>query len=263
VEDRGLPAYLAEFLGTLVLVFTIGMVISGEQELVVIALLHVFVLAMLIHTLGGTSGAHFNPAVTAALAVLRKITARDAAIYVGLQLAGALAGALLCKLILDDEGSGVGYGATGIGEALSGSVGLAFLCEAIGTFLLMWAIMGAAVNPRAEASVAPWIIGGTLGALVMIFGPLTGAGLNPARAFGPAVAGDAFGALGEWLVAFAVAPVLGAVAAAAAYSALVLRPQERLFGGRLVDADVPPGRVPGEVESAVQAPGERPIDKLS
>jgi MIP family channel proteins len=264
VEDRGPSAYIAEFLGTLVLVFAIVMALAtNSATLVVVALVHVFVLAMLVASLGGTSGAHFNPAVSVTLAVLRKITARDAVIYIVMQLAGAVAAVAIAKLILSDELSAANYGANGRGPLISGRTSLAFLSEAIGTFMLMWAIMAAAVNPRAEGSMAPWIIGATLGLAVMLFAPVTGAGFNPARAFGPAVIGEAFDGVGRWLVAFVVGPLAGALAAGVGYTALVLQPQERLFGGRLVDADVPPGRVPGEVESAIEGPGERPIDKLS
>ena len=268
MEDRGPAAYIAEFLGTLILVFAIAMVITtqtsgGNTEFIVIALLHVLMLAVLIASLGGTSGAHFNPAVTVTLAVLRKIRINDAAIYIVCQCAGGIAGALLVKFILEDEGRGSSYGSVGRGAMIGGHTSLAFLCEAIGTFILMWAIMAAAVNPRAEGAMAPWIIGGALGFAVMLFGPVTGAGLNPARALGPAVAGFDFNGIGRWLVAFVAGPIAGAVAAGVGYTLLVLNPQEKLFGGRLVDADVPPGRVPGEVEAAVQAPGERPIDKLS
>ena len=273
MEEREPSAYIAEFIGTLFLVFAIGMILSlhqatpqglGYQDFAVIGLLHVFVLAMIVATIGGASGAHVNPAVTVALLALRKIRGADAAIYVLLQLAGGVAGALLVRVLLQDEGNAAHYGATAVSpKFLSGNTGLGFLGELIGTFMLMWAIMGTAVNPRAERSWAPWIIGGTLGFAVMIFGPLTGAGFNPARAFGPALVGDAWGGAGKWLLSYALAPIVGALAAAYAYTAVVLVPQERLFGGPLVDPDVPPGRVPGEVESAVQAPGERPIDKLS
>ena len=80
MEDRGPSAYIAEFLGTLVLVFAIVMVLStNSATLVVVALVHVFVLAMLVASLGGTSGAHFNPAVSVTIAVLRKIRPSDAA----------------------------------------------------------------------------------------------------------------------------------------------------------------------------------------
>lgn len=264
MEDRGPSAYIAEFLGTLVLVFAIVMVLAQHSDtIIVVALVHVFVLAMLIASLGGTSGAHFNPAVSVTLAALRKIKPSDAAIYVVLQLAGAVAGVALAKLILSDEVSSAGYGANGRGPLVSGSTPLTFLAEAAGTFMLMWAIMAAAVNPRAEGAMAPWIIGGTLGLAVLLFGAVDGAGFNPARAFGPAVLGEAFDGVGKWLVAFVAGPVVGALVAGLGYKALVLDPQERLFGGRLVDTDVPPGRVPGEVESAADGPGERPIDKLS
>ncbi len=273
MEDRGPSAYIAEFIGTFVLVFFIGVILSvqqvgdiglGYQDFAVIGLLHFFVLAMLIATLGGASGAHFNPAVTICLAALRKIRGADAGIYILLQLAGAVAAALVVRLMLSDEGAASNYGATGVSEKfLSGATGAGFLAELIGTFVLMWAIMGTAVNPRAERSWAPVIIGGTLGFAVMAMGPLTGAGFNPARAFGPALVGDAFGGGGKWLLVYALGPAVGALLAGFAYTAVVLRPQEVLFGGRLVDADVPPGRVPGEVESAAQAPGERPVDKLS
>jgi glycerol uptake facilitator protein len=264
VEDRGLPAYIAEFLGTLVLVFAIVMVLTLHGDtIVVVGLVHVFVLAILVASLGGSSGAHFNPAVTAALAALRKIRPADAAVYVVMQLAGAVAGVAIAKLILSDEVSAAHYGANLRGSLISGSTPLAFLCEALGTFMLMWAIMAAAVNPRAAGGLAPWIIGGALGLAVMLFGPITTAGFNPARAFGPAVLGEEFHGVGRWLIAFVAGPLAGALTAGLGYSALVLKPQERLFGGRLVDADVPPGRVAGEVESAVRAPGERPIDKLS
>jgi MIP family channel proteins len=247
VEDRGPSAYIAEFVGTLVLVFAVGMILAlhqvtslglGYTDFAVVGLVHVFVLAMLIQSLGGTSGAHFNPAVTVVMVVLRKIRGGQAAVYVVAQLAGAVAGALLVKLLLDDEGHAVGYGSVAISEKfISGSAGVAFLAELIGTFLLVWAIMGAAVNPRAESGMAPWIIGGTLGMAVMIIGPLTGAGFNPARAFGPAVVGDGFGAAGDWLFAYVLGPVVGALLAGVGYTALVLKPRDL-------------------------APGERPVDKL-
>jgi MIP family channel proteins len=208
----------------------------GYVDFAVIGLVHVFMLAVLIHSLGGTSGGHFNPAVTAVMATLRKINPVDAVGYVAMQLAGGVLGALLVKILLDDEGDAVGYGAVGISDKfISGSVGPAFLAEMIGTFLLVWAIFGAAVNPRSDASWAPWIIAGTLGMAVMILGPLTGAGFNPARAFGPAVVGDAFGGFGDWLVAYVLGPIVGALIAGFGYTALVLRPRHEDPGARPVD----------------------------
>jgi MIP family channel proteins len=266
MEDRGLPAYAAELLGTLLLVLFIGSVLStaaglGVTDWAVIGLLHVFILGMLVASLGGTSGAHFNPAVTVALLTLRKIKPPDAVIYIILQLIGAIIGALIVKLIYKDEGHG-SYGAPSVSQQfLQGKNLSGMFVELIGTFALMWAIMGTAVNVRAERNWAPWIIGGTLGAGVMCFGALTGAGFNPARSIGPSiVAGNV-----DWsqlLVTYTIGPIIGAFIAAVAYTGIVLRDQEWLFGGRLVDVDVPPGRLAGEAD-ALETPGERPEDKLS
>jgi MIP family channel proteins len=238
VDYRGPEAYVAEFLGTLGLVFFITMVLSvgvglGYADFAVIGLVHVFALAMLIHTLGGTSGAHFNPAVTVALFAVRKIQAVHAAGYIVCQLAGAVAGAALTYILLEDEGRKVEYGSTLASRLIQGDALHAFVGEVIGTFFLMWAIMGAAVNPRAPRSVAPLIIGGTLGAAVMILGPVTGASFNPARSFGAAVFGT-FGDVGDWLFIYVAGPVVGAVIAALFYTWLVLLPKHRV-GERPVD----------------------------
>ena len=232
---RGLDAFAAEFIGTLLLVFFIGTIVSlnsadglGFTDWSVIGLLHFLLLAMLVYTLGQASGAHFNPAVTVTLAALRKIGPIDAAIYVVIQLIGAVAGALLVKMLLSDEGATANYGAPAISEQfLQGEVLSGFFAEMIGTFVLMWAIMGVAVNPKGARDWAGLIIGGTLGFAVMAIGPLTGAGLNPARSFGPALVGDGFGGGGEFLVAYVLGPIVGALLAGVLYSALILGPEGR------------------------------------
>ena len=240
MEERGPAAYVAEFLGTFLLVFFVCVVVTvnsadglGYTDFAVIGLVHVFVLAMLIYTLGGTSGAHFNPAVTLALVVTRKISGADALIYWLVQLSGALAGALVTKVLLIDEGTGVNYGAVyGVRAAAAGRPLGGLLAETIGTFVLMWAIMGTAVNPRGERAWAGMVIGMALGLGVMTLGPLSGAGFNPARWFGPAVVSGEYANF--WI--YIVGPLAGAVLAAVGYKALVLDPHDRL--------------------------GERPIDKL-
>ncbi len=234
LRGKGLDAYAAELIGTLLLVFFVGAVVSlnsaegiGVTDWAVIGLVHFLLLAFLIHSLGGASGAHFNPAVTVTLAALRKIAPRDAGIYIVLQLIGAIAGAALVKLLLDDEGSAVGYGSVGVSEGiLDGKVLAGFLAEVIGTFALMWAIMGVAVNPQGARDWAGLTIGGTLGFAVMVIGPRTGAGLNPARALGPAVFGT-FNGVGDFIVAFVLGPLVGALLAGTLYSALILGPEGR------------------------------------
>ncbi|MDQ3741983.1 MAG: aquaporin, partial [Actinomycetota bacterium] len=239
---RGPEAFAAELIGTLLLVFFIGAVVSinsadglGFTDWSVIGLLHFLLLTMLVYTVGHASGAHFNPAVTVTLAALRKIGPIDAAIYVVLQIIGAILGALLVKLLLSDEGDAGGYGAATISEPfLQGKALAGFLAELMGTFALMWAIMGVAVNPKGARDWAGIVIGGTLGFAVMVIGPLTGAGLNPARAFGPALVGNEFGGADTFLVAYVLGPVVGALLAGVLYTALILAPEGRR-GRRPID----------------------------
>ncbi|HZV72521.1 MAG TPA: aquaporin [Conexibacter sp.] len=238
-EPRGIAAFVAETIGTFLLVFFICGFISvssaGGFDLAGLALTHAFALMVLIYTLGGTSGGHFNPAVTLALWSIKKISAPNAIVYVICQCIGGILGALVVLLLFKDVGKAVDYGATAIhGHILhNGSVWLALIAEALGTFMLMWAIMGLAVNPRGEAALAGLGIGAALGVAVMIFGPATGAGLNPARWLGPAVASGRFD--DAWL--YVVGPLVGAVAAALTYRWFVL--DERGLIGRKPKEELP------------------------
>ena len=239
-QDRGPAAYVAEFIGTFALVLFVTLVVSlfvvapnpqtpGLEPFIdwsVIGLVHVFVLFMLIQTLAIVSGAHFNPAVTAAMVALRQIKPPDAAIYVMAQLAGAVAASLLVKHVLlseFDNAEAVNFGATAISEGkLNGEALLGALAEGLGTFFLVWAIVGVAVNPRGAKEWAALTIGGTLGLLVMVIGPLTGAGFNPARWFGPALVSGEFGDFNDWLFAYVLAPLIGAVLAGVVYARVMM-----------------------------------------
>jgi MIP family channel proteins len=243
VQDRGPAAYIAEFIGTLFLVFFVTAVVSLYVALPtranplpfidfsVIGLVHAFLLFALIQTLAVISGAHFNPAVTAAMTALRQIKPPDAAIYIVAQIAGAVAGALLTKLILEDEGRAVHYGAAAVSLRLDGAIFPGMVVEGIGTFFLVWVIVGVAVNPRATKEWAALAIGATLGMLVMVLGPLTGGSFNPARALGPAIVGHAFNGTGDFLLVYIVAPVIGGVLGGVAYHHLVIAPGQKGLGG--------------------------------
>jgi glycerol uptake facilitator protein len=238
VEERGPASYLAEFLGTLFLVFFVTMAVSlfvtqaSAQnpapfiDWSVIGLVHVFVLFVLVQTLAVVSGAHFNPAVTVGMTLLRQIRPSDAGIYILAQLAGGVAGALLTKLILNDfpNADAVNFGATTLSDRIAGKTGIGMLCEFIGTFILVMTIIGVAVDPRIDRALAPLAIGVALGLAVMIFGSLTGGSFNPARSFGPAIVSGEWGGAGKWLLCYVLAPVLGALAAASAYTALFSTP---------------------------------------
>src|SRR3954465_12819008 len=208
IPERGPAAYLAEFIGTFTLVLFVTWVVAeiarpplSAQEIAqgasapfvdlsVIGLVHVFVLFMLIQTLAVICGAHFNPALTVGLTLIRQIRPVDAAIYILCQLGGAVVGALITKGLLSDEGSAIHYGApsTGGGRLDPHTTWLGFCAEGLGAFFLVFAVVGVAVSPRGLKDWSGWVIGGTLGLVVMVIGPLTGAGINPDRAFGPAPA---------------------------------------------------------------------------
>jgi MIP family channel proteins len=233
VQDRGLAAYIAELVGTLILTFAICTVVvlyvataanaQTGSDFAVVGLVHGIVLFALIATLGGVSGGHFNPAVTIAAAALRRIDPIDAVVYILAQLSGGVLGALLVKAFLLDEGRASHYGAASITPLLSGNLAGAGI-EAIGTFFLVLAVCCVALNPRARREWAPLAIGLTLGLDVMIFGPLTGSAVNPARWFGPALIGNHFS--GTW--PYLVGPLVGAIAAAGLYRFVVAGPQYAL-----------------------------------
>jgi MIP family channel proteins len=193
----------------------------------VIGLAHAFILFALIQALAVASGAHFNPAVTAAMAAIRQIRLIDAAIYVVVQLIGAIAAACVVKLLLnnpDAAGADPTFGSVAVGPAAAKSTRVAFGAEVIGTFFLVWAIVGVAVNPRGVRDWAGFAIGATLGAAVMVFGPVSGAGLNPARAFGPALFGDFGQSAGTWILIWVIGPLIGALLAAFLYFQMFILP---------------------------------------
>jgi MIP family channel proteins len=233
-------AYAAELIGTFGLVLFIVLVLTisaappfglGGPDFAVVGLVHAFALLLLITALGGACGAHFNPAVTVGMLSTRRIGFVDACAYIVMQLAGAVMAVLLVKALMNGSATAAHFGAPQVvsGRFLDGSAVKGMVAEAVGAFFLMWAIMGTVVNPRGERAWAAFVIGATLGLSVMCIAPLTGAGLNPARAFGPAVFAG-FGPAGEWLLAFAVGPIAGAVLAANLYTALVLARQPRTAG---------------------------------
>ena len=241
--ERGPAAYLAELIGTFGLVFFVCTVVvlyapvaqeppqpglpavQPFQDWAVIGLVHAFILFALIQTVAVVSGAHFNPAVTAAMAAIRQIRLADAGMYIVAQLIGGIAGALVCKLLFDNPtGEATHWGSVGIGDVVSGSTTVALAAEVIGTFFLVWAIVGVAVNPRGARDWAAFAIGATLGAAVMILGPVSGAGFNPARAFGPALVGEFTEGAGTWILVWVIGPLLGALLAAFVYFQMFILP---------------------------------------
>ncbi len=213
---------VAEFLATFTLIFIgAGAVIAdaatnGEVGLVGVALAHALALGVMVTATMPISGGHANPAVTFALWLARKIEARRAGFYVIAQLAGAAAGAFLLKALYPaGAGDATGWGLPRISPFVSFQQ--AIVLEAVLTLFLVSAVFGTAV-----AAQAPKVGGFGIG-LVLLFdilaaGPLTGAAMNPARAFGPAVAS------GDWHAhaAYWAGPLLGAAVAALVWGGLLL-----------------------------------------
>lgn len=238
---------LAELIGTALLVlFGPGAVVAaltvggGEVDYAsigFIALSFGIVIAAVIYGFGAVSGAHINPAVTVSLAVTGRFPWAEVVPYLLAQLAGALGGGLL---IVATFGTGAaelgGAGSTVLGPNVSYVSGT--VAEALATFILMFTIMAVAVDPRAEKGFAGLMIGLSVACAIVVFAPLTGASLNPARTFGPYLSSALFGADTPWeqFPLYCVGPLLGAIAAALTYD-LVARPRHVR-----VDTPVPTGK---------------------
>ncbi|MCA1674318.1 MAG: aquaporin, partial [Actinobacteria bacterium] len=162
---------------------------------------------VMVYATGHLSGAHINPAVTVAFTLTRHFPAREAVAYIGAQLAGASVGALVLWAVWTEQPAELG--AT-VASVASGS---ALVYEVVLTALLMFVIMAVATDVRAVGAAAAIAIGGTVGLDALFGGPVTGASMNPARSFGPAVVA------GEWLDfwVYVVGPVSGAALGALAY----------------------------------------------
>lgn len=251
IPDRGPAAYVAEFIGTFALVFAVCAAVvlfvpappevpagaqapvtgTTFQDFAVIGLVHVLALFFLIQTLAVMSGAHFNPAITVAMTVVRQIKPIDSVIYVLMQLAGATLGALVVKLLYDQVDNADTFGAVGFNEDRLDTTLQGMGIEALGTFFLVWAIMGVAVNPSAIKDWSGLVIGGTLGFAVMIAAPMTGGSFNPARALGPAIVANEFSDVGRWLLLYVLAALVGALVAVFLYSWLMVTEGKKGRGG--------------------------------
>jgi aquaporin NIP len=181
-----------------------------------IALVFGLVIMVMVYATGHLSGAHINPAVTLAFTLTRHFSLREAAAYIAAQLAGATAAALLLLAVWTDRPASLGATLPSVGA------GSALVYEAVLSAFLMFVIMAVATDTRAAGAAAAIAIGGTIGLDALFGGPVTGASMNPARSFGPALVS------GEWrdLWIYVVGPVAGAAIGALAYQ-LIRGPQSR------------------------------------
>jgi aquaporin NIP len=206
----------AEALATFVLVFAgCGAIVAdarydGALGAVGVALTFGLAIMAMVYATGHLSGAHINPAVTVAFTLTRHFPARDALAYVGAQLAGAIAAALVLLAVWPEAPAQLGATVPSVGA------GSALVYETVLTAALMFVIMAVATDARAVGAAAAIAIGGTVGLGALMGGPVTGASMNPARSLGPALAA------GEWshFWIYLAGPLAGAALGALAYQSV-------------------------------------------
>lgn len=202
----------AEFLGTFALVFAgagammVDVESGGKVTQVGIGLSSGLVVAVMVYTIGHISGAHINPAVTAGMALARRFPLSEAPLYWGSQLLGGATASLTLRGLLGNVGD---MGATLPGGSAWQSFGL----EIVLTFLLMTVVMAVATDSRAIRQGAPIAIGAIIWLETTFAGPISGASMNPARSFSPALVGWVWDS--HWI--YWAAPLIGAGAASLLY----------------------------------------------
>jgi len=198
----------AEFIGTFIMVFagTAAIIVNdlhgGVISHVGIAMVFGLVVSSVIYTFGDISGAHINPAVTLAFWLAKRFPGSQVLPYILSQLGGALTASLVLVVLFIDHDT---YGAT----LPSGSVSQSFMMELLLTFILMLTIINVATGAKEKGIIAGIAIGSVVALEALFAGPVSGASMNPARSFGPALVSGNLGDL--WL--YIVAPILGAALA--------------------------------------------------
>jgi MIP family channel proteins len=207
---------LAEAIGTFTIVFAgtgavmVNDISQGAVTHVGISFVFGAVVAALIYSIGHLSGAHFNPAVTLAFWTSGFLSKRLVLPYILAQLLGSIIASGLLLISLGKVGN---LGAT---LPLNGNWFQSFVLETVLTFILMFVIFGSGLDRRAHIGFAGLAIGLTVGVEAACMGPITGASMNPARSFAPALVGGIW--QHHWV--YWVAPILGAQIAVVIYRLL-------------------------------------------
>ncbi len=226
----------AEFLGTFVLIFIGAGSICTDQflraanpgsagvGLLGIAVAHGLAIGIMVSALGHISGGHFNPAVTIGFWVTKKMGTGETLLYWIAQLAGGAAAAFLLALVVpEDAWRAVALGTPDLARDFTSANGI--LLEAVMTFFLVFVVFATAVDERgAFGKIAGFAIGLTITMDILMGGPFTGASMNPARTFGPALVARHWTHHGVYWVG----PLLGGALAGALYNSLFLTPADHV-----------------------------------
>jgi len=220
VQSKYLRPTAAEFFGTALFVFlgvgSIVTTINVNGGPLMVALAHGVGMSVIVTATMNISGGHINPAVTAGLWLAKKVDGRTAGFYIAAQLVGALVGAALAQALLPGAAAkAVSLGTPGLANNITLWQGI--WIEAVLTFFLVSAVFGTAVSPQAP-KVGGFGIGLAIFVDALVGGPLTGAAMNPARAFGPAIV--------SWQLTsqavYWIGPLLGSFAAAVLWKYVLL-----------------------------------------
>jgi aquaporin Z len=250
---------LAEFIGTFALVFIgAGTVLSAGPEAgagnLEVALAHGLVIAVMVSAVGHISGGHFNPAITLGFLVTRRISVILGVAYWVVQFAAAALAALLLQWIFPTtQEAALGSPALGPGIEL----GAGLVVEALLAFFLVWVVFATTADPRGTyTAIAGLAIGFVVAFDTLMGGPLTGAAMNPARAFGPELVSSTWDDFWIWYVG----PLAGGAIAALLYDEIFLRPAKPLpVGPPETGVEAPgPGMAASEVRVGVEPPAEPP-----
>ena len=221
--------YIAELIGTFVLTFVgcgaaaISGGIGGVLGVLGIAFAFGLSIVAMAYSIGNVSGCHINPAVSLAMLISKKMTAKDFAGYVIAQFIGGILGAALllaiekCAAGIDAASAGLGTNGWGSASFVGLNTAGAFLTEVILTFIFLMIILGVTSTEK-FGSVAGIVIGLGLTFVHIIGIPLTGTSVNPARSFGPALFTGGLALSQVWL--FIAAPLIGAAIAALVWMAI-------------------------------------------
>jgi MIP family channel proteins len=218
---------VAEFIGTFALIFFGAGSICTDQYLhgagglglLGIALAHGLAIGIMVSALGHISGGHFNPAITIGVWVTKRLNTIDALLYWAAQLAGGTAAAFVLKAVIpDDIWRAVALGTPELARDFPVSAGMAL--EAVTTFFLVLVVFATAIDEKgAFKAIAGFGIGLTITIGILVAGPFTGAALNPARAFGPALAANHWAHHGVYWIG----PLAGGFIAGLLYDSLYLK----------------------------------------
>jgi aquaporin Z len=214
--------FLVEIVGTFILVYAIASAAtvysdSGQLGVIGIGLVHALVLTAIVYAIGYRSGAQVNPAVTIGLLVAKKITGREAVVYIIAQIIGAVIAAAVVYSIFGSEMS------ASVTLPSEDNIVRALILETVMTFTLVYVVLATTTSKNFKIlPLAGLAIGFTLGLNVIFGGSITGGSLNPARSFGPALITWEFNY--HWI--YWISPIVGGLIAAGVYKILHTKEEE-------------------------------------